>query len=108
MLKHKLDIIIILINNDGYTIERWVHGMRAAYNDIPMWRYADLPRVMGGDPSDHTTYTINTVEELESMWASNALKQPKGMHFVEMRMPKEDAPLSLKMVCGSAARRNAT
>ncbi|KAF4971487.1 hypothetical protein FSARC_1715 [Fusarium sarcochroum] len=33
----RLDMIIFLINNDGYTIERLVQGENAVYNDIAPW-----------------------------------------------------------------------
>ena len=110
MLKHNLDIIIILINNDGYTIERWVHGMKAEYNDIPRWRYTDLPITMGGTEENCTSYRVTTRAELEALWASGEWQSGrlKGMHFVEMSMPKEDAPVTLKMVCMAAAKTNAT
>ena len=108
MLKHELDIIIILINNDGYTIERWVHGMEAAYNDVPRWKYADLPAAMGGTGKPYTSQLVRTRDDLEALWSSDAWQpgQVKGMHFVEIFMPKEDAPVTLKMVCMAAAKTN--
>ena len=29
--------IIFVLNNSGYTIERFIHGMNAKYNDIRNW-----------------------------------------------------------------------
>ena len=29
----------LVINNDGYTVERLIHGMEETYNDIRMWDY---------------------------------------------------------------------
>ena len=29
MIRNRLDITIFVVNNDGYTIERWIHGMKA-------------------------------------------------------------------------------
>lgn len=34
IIHKRLDMIIFLINNDGYTIERLVHGKDAIYNDV--------------------------------------------------------------------------
>lgn len=109
ILKHNLDIIIILINNDGYTIERYVHGMNASYNDVPMLKYSMLPEAFGGKMGENAhSCQIKTTEELEAFWQSDAIKSPKGsgLHFVEMVMPKDDAPITLKMVCSAAAKTN--
>ena len=36
MIRNQLKPIIFVINNDGYTVERLIHGMKAPYNDIHM------------------------------------------------------------------------
>ena len=35
--RHHLKPIIFLVDNDGYTIERVIHGAHAKYNDIAVW-----------------------------------------------------------------------
>ena len=107
MIAKKLDLVIFLINNSGYTIERWVHGMEASYNDIPNWRYADVPRAFGGSDETAQSYIVDTRDELEKVLANLSFQAGKGIHFVEMRMPQEDAPQTLKMVCTAAAKTNA-
>ena len=37
MMRHGLNPIIFVLNNSGYTIERFIHGMNAKYNDIRNW-----------------------------------------------------------------------
>ena len=37
MIRQDLKPIIFVINNDGYTVERMIHGMNEPYNDIKMW-----------------------------------------------------------------------
>jgi TPP-dependent 2-oxoacid decarboxylase len=39
MIRNNLDPIIFIINNDGYTIERLIHGLKRKYNDIQPWQY---------------------------------------------------------------------
>lgn len=107
MIANKLNIIIFLINNSGYTVERWVHGMEADYNDIPDWRYTDVPLAFGGSHKMVKTYSVNIKAELEAQLVDEIFQTGKGVHFVEMRMPKEDAPITLKILCTSAARSNA-
>lgn len=92
ILNHNLDIIVFLINNDGYTVERYLHGMTATYNDISKWRYSELPRAMGAHDGNAKSHQVRTVEQLEELWSKDEFKEGKGLQFVEIFMEKEDAP----------------
>lgn len=37
MMRLRLKPIIFLLNNTGYTIERYLHGTHRKYNDIVNW-----------------------------------------------------------------------
>ena len=37
MLKSGVLPYVFVINNDGYEIERWIHGWTAQYNNIQMY-----------------------------------------------------------------------
>ena len=37
MIRHGLKPIIFVLNNSGYTIERFLHGKTRKYNDISNW-----------------------------------------------------------------------
>ena len=37
MIRTGVKPIIFLLNNSGYTIERYLHGEKARYNDIVNW-----------------------------------------------------------------------
>src|SRR5882757_7362409 len=39
--------VVVVVNTDGYTVERAIHGESAYYNDIVGWRWTELPRVLG-------------------------------------------------------------
>jgi len=61
---------IFLINNDGYTIEREIHGPEQQYNDIsPMWDYQRMLEFFGGRQPGFKSksYQAKTVEELEDI-----------------------------------------
>ncbi|KAI8965527.1 pyruvate decarboxylase [Daldinia sp. FL1419] len=107
MIRHKLNIILFVICNDGYTIERFIHGMDAAYNDIVEWRYKDLPAVFGGSEDTARSYAVRTRGELESLLADKDFNERKGLRFVELYMPREDAPKSLMLTAEASAKRNA-
>ena len=123
MIRNHVPITIFIVNNDGYTIERWIHGMRAAYNDVPMWRYTDAARFMGYGSAhlDHLggsygatdqkayplfTATARNWGELWDVLGSEGFKDRKGMKLVEVVMEKEDAPETLKVLVRGAAERN--
>ncbi|KAI1810805.1 pyruvate decarboxylase [Poronia punctata] len=67
IIKHKLDVIIFIICNDGYTIERFIHGMKASYNDVVTWKYRDLGTVFGGTPQTVQSYAVRTPAELNKL-----------------------------------------
>lgn len=46
IIRLELDVIMFVIENDGYEIERWVHGPDAHYNDIQRWQYSKIPEVL--------------------------------------------------------------
>jgi pyruvate decarboxylase len=52
-----------ILNNDGYTIERLIHGLEAPYNNVPDWDYSKLCETFG--PSFKSRYhRIATGSEL--------------------------------------------
>ncbi|KAH7416981.1 thiamine diphosphate-binding protein [Cadophora sp. MPI-SDFR-AT-0126] len=106
MIRHKLCVTIFLIENEGYTIERFIHGMEAEYNDIGMWKYKDIPKVLGASESDVDIHDVKTKAELEALLLNRDFAEAKNIQFVEMHMPKDDAPKMLKLVGEGAAKSN--
>lgn len=93
ILYMKQNPIIFLINNDGYTIERYIMGMDAHYNDIPHWNYHKLPEHLIKE-NKMKTFNIRTQGELKE-----ALDKLDGLTqgaFLEIHFDKEDAPEALK------------
>lgn len=90
MLRENLHPIIFVINNDGYTVERSIHGPEAPYNDIKMWRYADIPSVLGGN-RNFKSYKTTTEGELADALKDMAQSQDV-LRFVEVVTQKMDMP----------------
>ena len=91
IIKQNLDVVIFLINNDGYTIERCIHGVKQAYNDVARWRYLEALSFFGAE-KDAYTATAKTFGELGKVLADEKLSDGKGIRMVEVFMGKEDAP----------------
>lgn len=80
--------IIFLINNDGYTIERDIHGERMPYNDIQPWNYHQLPEVFAGNGWG---IKVSTQSELEAA-LQKAEQNRDRLAFIEVVMEKMDSP----------------
>jgi pyruvate decarboxylase len=109
MIRNRLDVTVFVVNNDGYTIERWIHGMKAGYNDIQPWRYLDAPNYFGA-PMDDPAYPVLTKRaetwgELNAILAEPKVQQGKGLCMIEVIMTKEDAPDVLKKLVENVSRR---
>ncbi|MBD2450216.1 alpha-keto acid decarboxylase family protein [Nostoc sp. FACHB-152] len=88
MLHYNLKPIIFLINNDGYTIERDIHGEKMPYNDIQRWNYHKLHEIFG---SNSWGIKLSTESELESALQKVEQNQDQ-LAFIEVIMSKMDDP----------------
>jgi TPP-dependent 2-oxoacid decarboxylase len=91
LLRYDLKPIIFLINNDGYTIERDIHGEKMPYNDIQRWNYHNLPEVFG---DNNWSVKVGTEEELETA-LQQAEQDRDKLAFIEVVMGKMDNPENL-------------
>jgi len=98
LIRERCPAIIVLINNDGYLIERRLHkdGM---YNDIQMWQYSKLPEVFGnstgllGDPQGQLKYPplaigikVTTEKELDQAMKTAIIEKDR-LVFIEVCLP---------------------
>ncbi|KAH6879436.1 thiamine diphosphate-binding protein [Thelonectria olida] len=91
MIRHKLNITIFLINNDGYTIERAIHGRKQDYNNVSPWRYLKAPEFFGAKESTYTG-SARTWRELRDVLGHEGLNQDKELRMVEIFVEREDCP----------------
>ena len=42
LIRWNLKPYLFVLNNDGYTIERLIHGEKAGYNDIQPWKHSNI------------------------------------------------------------------
>ncbi|GAA5861427.1 hypothetical protein JCM8547_006125 [Rhodosporidiobolus lusitaniae] len=98
MIRLDLKPIIIVLNNEGYTIEKLINGLEAKYNDISLWRWQSLLEVFNGGPSPVETksWLASTRGELEVILKDESFKKAERIQLLEVRMDKLDAPESLK------------
>lgn len=90
ILRHDHKPVIFLINNGGYTIERGYLGKSEQYNDIAIWAYADLPRVLRPDTTARS-FVVKTPADL-----AEALSAPNDtLILIEAVMDPYDAPAAV-------------
>ncbi|KIW64664.1 hypothetical protein PV04_09582 [Phialophora macrospora] len=113
IIREDLDVIVFLLNNDGYTIERAIHGLHQKYNDVARWRYLQAPQFLGADAGVFTA-RVKTWGDLQGVFATEEFTSGKGLRMVEIMLDREDVlegpllDLLLKEKKAVAARVNGT
>lgn len=95
--------LILLLNNDGYTVERAIHGAAQRYNDIASWNWTQIPRALNAAQQAEcwrVTQAIQLAEVLER------LVRPQRLSFIEVMLPKADLPELLRTVTRALEARN--
>lgn len=95
-----------VINNNGYTIERLIHGMNAGYNDITSWKHTKLLDVFGADPEKSRSYQARSKAELQKLLTDEHFSSAPCIQLVELFMGQNDAPQALVKVGELTAKRN--
>nr|WP_321982529.1 thiamine pyrophosphate-binding protein [uncultured Cohaesibacter sp.] len=94
ILREGLKPIIFLINNRGYTIERYIQGMKASYNDVANWDYTALMKVFAPEMKAFTA-SVKTEGELAEVLEQCAKQDCAS--FIEVHLDPFDAPEPLKI-----------
>ncbi|WP_460010313.1 thiamine pyrophosphate-dependent enzyme, partial [Mycobacterium avium] len=84
-----LSPVIVVVNNDGYTVERAIHGETAPYNDIVGWKWTEVPNALG--VTDHLAFRVQTYGELDDALTAAARHQDR-MVLVEVVLPRLEIP----------------
>ncbi|EAY9139444.1 alpha-keto acid decarboxylase family protein, partial [Salmonella enterica] len=79
MLRDGQAPVILLLNNDGYTVERAIHGAAQRYNDIASWNWTQIPPALNAAQQAEcwrVTQAIQLAEVLER------LARPQRLSFI--------------------------
>jgi pyruvate decarboxylase len=90
MIHAKLPIVVFVINNAGYTIERLIWGARQPYNDITPTNYSHLLPLFNHPSPETSFHRVTTKQELTDVLKKDTLRQPKHLQLVELVMDKLD------------------
>ncbi|MEZ0363759.1 alpha-keto acid decarboxylase family protein [Mycobacterium sp. pUA109] len=95
-----LSPVIVVVNNDGYTVERAIHGPTAYYNDIVAWNWREIPAALG--VTNHLMFRAQTYGELDEAFTA-AAQHPDKLVLVEAVVPRFDVPVLLGELADSMA-----
>ncbi|RSM05007.1 hypothetical protein CEP52_006474 [Fusarium oligoseptatum] len=109
IIRNKLDVVIFVLNNSGYTIERLIHGQNESYNDIQPWRILEAPSYFGA-PKDDPSYPVRTFlaenwGQLRDSLDNPGLKEGRGLNMIEVKMEMDDAPKTLRTFVDRVTRK---
>jgi len=91
------NVIVFVLNNDGYLIERALEeNPNWTYNDLAPWKYAELPKALGC--ADWFTARVITLGELDD--AMKAARASKTGAYIEIIGGKLDMPPALAFAHG--------
>jgi len=100
LIRNRCTAIVIVINNDGYLVERMLHD-DGPYNDIQMWRYSKLPETFGAGERS-LAFTVSTEEELTGALQS-AFREKNKFVLIEAKLHKLVCSVGLQRI-GNALR----
>ncbi|MED5018572.1 thiamine pyrophosphate-binding protein [Paenibacillus chibensis] len=106
MLYYGCRPIIFILNNDGYTIEKYlnVKTENQTYNKVPNWSYTKLAEAFGGDAFTATVHTNQELDEaiiraeaesgsrlcIIEMMAADPMDAPQYMHNMRKYMEQQE------------------
>jgi len=93
LIRERCPGILLIINNDGYLIERVLHE-DGPYNDIHMWKYANLSQLFNGGDFVIGLHVTNEEELVQAMKIVASRKDT--FIVIEARLPNRDYSSGLK------------
>lgn len=105
MLEQKINPVVVLINNKGYTVERAIHGATQPYNDIRTYNWQLIPAALGAQEDNVLMLKVSTARELVE--AAKLTHQTRDrLVFIEVVMDQDDVPALLADVAAALTRAN--
>jgi TPP-dependent 2-oxoacid decarboxylase len=104
LARERISATVILVDNDGYTVERAIHGPQERYNDIARWDWGALMTAMA--PSNPDVITRRAANAVELGDALTIARDAQGLTLIEAAVPRMDVPPLLLQIAREASRAN--
>lgn len=93
MVRNKNRPYLFVLNNDGYTIEKLIHGEHADYNAIQSWDHQLLLPAFGA--KEYESLKVNKAAELEKLFKDEEFAKNDKIRLIEVMLEEMDAPVNL-------------
>ncbi|HAS1707476.1 TPA: indolepyruvate decarboxylase [Enterobacter hormaechei] len=103
MLRDKQRPIILVLNNEGYTVERAIHGPEQRYNDIALWNWTQIPQALSLAPQAEC-WRVSEAEALAEVL--DKVAHHELLSLIEVMLPKADIPPLLSALTKALEARN--
>lgn len=103
MLRDNQRPIILVLNNEGYTVERAIHGPTQRYNDIALWNWTQVPKALSLE-SQAECWRVSEAGQLAEVLERAAHRD--RLSLIEVMLPKEDVPPLLSAITRALEARN--
>ncbi len=100
IVRHGLNPIVIVLDNQGYGTERLLHPGDYEFNEIQPWNYARLPEVIGRGVG----HEVFTEEDFENALTA-AISNRGDMHLIQVHIPRDDASRTLSRLAARLSSR---
>ncbi|ODV82584.1 hypothetical protein CANARDRAFT_10444 [[Candida] arabinofermentans NRRL YB-2248] len=90
----KLNPYLFVLNNNGYTIEKLIHGPKKQYNNIQPWDHSKILELFSTNHL-YENIRISTIGEAETIFNSETFNTPDKIRMIEIMLPEFDAPQNL-------------
>jgi pyruvate decarboxylase len=123
MVRENLNPIIFVLSNDGYEIERQIHGPQRRYNNTARWNFESFCKTFqdvnktndvtiggvnkdsqqdfkashkGDVPQSKVDYfAVKTKKDMDQLLGNESFAHSKSLRFVEIFISRGDAPKAL-------------
>ena len=107
LFKHDIKPVILLLNNNGYTIERYLsNNFDDVFNDITSWDYKKALELFSLDKKEFAYHSVYTSKELKTALNSAENEQKEKLVYIEIFTDKADIPTLMKKSLDFVKNRN--
>ncbi|CCH61361.1 hypothetical protein TBLA_0E03070 [Henningerozyma blattae CBS 6284] len=93
MIRWNLKPYLFVLNNNGYTIEKLIHGPTAQYNEIQGWDHLSILPTFGA--TDYEAIRVATIGEWNKLTTDDKFNKNSKIRMIEIMLPVMDAPSNL-------------
>ncbi len=93
LIRERCPALIVIVNNDGYLVERMLHS-DGPYNNIQMWRYSMIPETFNAG-GFAVSFQVATEDELARAMKI-AVKENDKLVLIEAKVPPRSCSAGLE------------